>query len=107
VNRALVAVFEDANEIALAGFLKCKDGLALETNVWVASDGDVTHKSLEWQLGNHQVRRLLEPLDLFQGKLAGFESLGGLLGGVTKLDVLAQADFPCYKSVGRLKRERS
>ena len=98
VNGAQVGVFEKTNKVGLSSFLESKNGRSLEAKVTLEVLGDLTNKTLEGELADEQVGRLLVPTDLTEshgsravpvglldssgggGRLAG--SLGGeLLAG--------------------------
>ena len=64
VNGAEVGIFKQTNEVSFAGFLKCHHSRALEAQVSLEILGDFTHKSLERQLADEQLRALLIPSDL-------------------------------------------
>jgi hypothetical protein len=64
VDSAKVRVLEEANEVSLGGFLKGKDGRSLETKVGLEILGDLTDETLERELADEQVSRLLVTTDL-------------------------------------------
>ena len=64
MNSAQVRVFEQANEVGLRRLLEGQDGRPLESQVGLKVLGDLTDQTLEGQLANEQVRRLLVAADL-------------------------------------------
>lgn len=64
VNGTQVSVFEESDEISLAGFLKSHDGRALETQIRLKILCDFTDETLERQLANQQFSALLVTTDL-------------------------------------------
>jgi hypothetical protein len=64
VDSAKVGVLEEANEVGLGGFLKGKNGRSLETKVGLEILCDLTDKTLERELADEQVGRLLVTTDL-------------------------------------------
>ena len=67
VDRAQVGVLEQADQVALAGFLQSHDGSALEPQVSLEVLGDFSDQSLEGQLSDQQLSGLLVSPDLPQG----------------------------------------
>ena len=64
VDGAQVGVLEQTNQVSLAGLLQSHDGGALEAQVSLEVLGDFTHQTLEWQLADQQLSRLLVTTDL-------------------------------------------
>jgi hypothetical protein len=59
VDGAQVGVFEEGDEVSLDGFLKSTDGGGLEAEVRLEVLGDFTNKTLEWELSDQELSRLL------------------------------------------------
>ena len=66
VDRAQVGVLEQADQVALAGFLQNHDGSALEPQVCLEVLGNFSDQSLEGQLSDQQLSGLLVSPDLPQ-----------------------------------------
>ena len=64
VDGAQVGVFEETDQVGLAGFLKSHDGARLESQVGLEILGDFTNQALEGQLADQQLGRLLVATDL-------------------------------------------
>jgi len=84
VNSTQVSVFEESDEIRLAGFLKRHDGRALETQIRLKVLCDFTDKTLERELADKQLGRLLVTPNLTKSDGTGPESMGFLYtaGGI-------------------------
>ena len=67
VDSAQVGVFEETNEVSLGGFLEGEDSGGLETEVVLVLSGDLSHKSLEWELSDEEFGTLLESSDFTEG----------------------------------------
>jgi len=86
VDGAQVRVLEEADQIGLGGLLKGADGGRLETQIGLEVLGDFTHQTLEGQLADEQLRRLLVTTDLTKGHGTGpvtvrfLHSTGGWCG---------------------------
>ena len=70
VDCAQVGVFEQADQVALTGFLKGHDGSALESQVSLEVLCNLSHQSLEWQLSDQQLSGLLVSSDFPQSYCA-------------------------------------
>ncbi|DBA02349.1 TPA: hypothetical protein N0F65_007168 [Lagenidium giganteum] len=93
VDGAQVGVLEQANKVSFSGFLEGEDGRALETKISLEVLGDFTHKTLEWQLADQKLGRLLVATDFTKGDgtravtvrllhtAGGWGALTGGLGG--------------------------
>jgi hypothetical protein len=93
VDRAQVGIFEKANEVGLCGFLEREHGRTLETQVGLKVLRDFTHETLEWELADQELGRLLVATDLaecdrawavtvrFLHAASGRRALAGGLGG--------------------------
>ena len=64
VDRAEVGVLEERDEVRLRGLLERQDGGALEAQVRLEVLGDLADETLERELADEQVRRLLVLADL-------------------------------------------
>ncbi len=67
VNGAQVGVLEEGDEVGLDGFLKGADGGRLEAEVRLEVLGDFTDETLEGQLADEELGRLLVATDLTEG----------------------------------------
>lgn len=67
VDGAQVGVLEQADQVALACFLQGHDRSALESQVSLEVLGNLTDQSLERQLSDQELSRLLVSSDLSQG----------------------------------------
>ena len=79
VDGAEVGVFEQSDQVGLAGLLQSHHGGALEAQVGLEVLGDLTHEALEGELADEQFRGLLVAPDLT-------ESYGSRLVAVRLLD---------------------
>lgn len=107
VDGAQVGVFEESDEVGLAGFLQGHDGRALETQVGLEVLGDLTDESLEGQLPDEQLSALLVTTDLTKSHGTGTITMGLLhssgrrgtlassLGGELFARGLATGRLPC------------
>ncbi len=64
VNGAQVGVFEESDEICLAGLLQSHDGRALEAQIGLEVLSDLADETLKRQLANQQLGALLVTADL-------------------------------------------
>jgi len=64
VDGAQVGVFEETDQVGLAGLLESHDSRALEAEIGFEVLGDFTDKSLERQLADQKLGRLLVATDL-------------------------------------------
>ena len=78
VDRAKVSVFEQANEIRLACFLQSHNSTALEPQVSFEVLSYFTYQTLERQLAQKQLSRLLVASDFSQSNCAGPVAMGFL-----------------------------
>jgi hypothetical protein len=97
VDGAQVGVLEEADHVSLRGLLEGKDGRGLETELVSVLRSDLTDESLEGELADEELRRLLEASDLTESDGARSEAVGlldavggllDLLGGGLVSDVL-------------------
>ena len=91
VDRAQVGVLEQTHEVGLGGLLEGQHGGTLEAEVALEVLSDLTHKALEGELADEELRRLLVATDLAQGDGTGPVAVGlldtargrgGLTGGL-------------------------
>ena len=75
VDGAEVGVLEDADQVGLGGFLEGHDGRGLEAEIGLEVLGDLTDKSLEGQLADQKLGRLLVAADLTKCDGARSESV--------------------------------
>jgi len=64
VDGAEVGVLEEGDEVSLNGLLKSADGRGLEAEIGLEVLGDLTNKTLEGQLADEELSRLLVATDL-------------------------------------------
>ena len=64
MDGAQVGVLEKTDQIGLASLLKSSDGGTLETQIGLEILGDLTDKTLEWQLADQKLCALLVTTDL-------------------------------------------
>ena len=64
VDGAQVGVLKETNKVSLTGFLEGHDSRALEAEVSLEVLGDLTNKTLEWQLADEELSGLLVSSDL-------------------------------------------
>ena len=97
MNGAQVGIFEETSQIALSGFLKCKEGLRLESELSIDTVTDCSDKSLEWSLSEHEGNSLLVSLYFSEGNSSGSESSGfldsSLSSGSLLLHLFSLASF--------------
>ena len=105
VDGAQVGVFEETDQVSLAGLLKGHDGRALETQVGLEVLGDFSDEALEGQLADEQLGRLLVATDLtksdgtgavtmrFLDAASGRRALASGLGGQLLAGRLATGGF--------------
>ena len=71
VDGAQVGVFEETDQVSLAGFLKGHDGGALESQISLEVLSDFTHQTLEGQLPDEELGALLVPSDFTESDCSG------------------------------------
>ena len=93
VDGAQVGVLEQSNEIRFAGFLEGSNGGALEPEICLEVLSNLSHQTLEGELSNEKLGRLLVSPDLTESHSArpvsvgllhssgGWSGLSGSLGG--------------------------
>jgi len=103
VNGAKVRVLKETNEVGLRGFLEGSNGRRLESQISLVVLSDFTDESLEGQLSDQELSRLLVLSDLSESDGTGLESVGllhtssldgGLSGGLVG-DVFARCLSSC------------
>ena len=67
VDGAQVRVFKQTHEVGFSSFLKSQNSRALEAQIALEVLGDLTHKTLEGQLTDQKLGRLLVAADLTKG----------------------------------------
>ena len=91
MDGAQVGVFEETDEVSLRGLLKSHDGGALETEIGLEVLSDLTDETLEGQLADQELSRLLVTTDLTKSDSSGPVTMGfldttggrgGLAGGL-------------------------
>jgi len=78
VDGAEVGVLEEADHVGLSGLLKGEDGRGLEAEIGLEVGGDFSDESLEGELADEELGRLLEATDLSEGDRAGLEAVSAL-----------------------------
>ncbi len=76
VDSAQVGVFEETDEVGLAGFLEGHDGGALEAEISLEVLGDLTDQPLERELADQKLSALLVATDLSERHGSGPVSVG-------------------------------
>lgn len=64
MDSAKVGVFEEGDEVCLDRLLESADGRALEAEIGLEVLSNLTDKTLEWQLADEELGRLLVATDL-------------------------------------------
>ena len=107
MDGAQVGVLEKSNKVGLSSLLKGKNGRSLETKIGLEVLGDLTHKTLEGQLADEKVGRLLVTTDLTKSYSSGTVTVGLLnssggggrltscLGGELLTRSLSSSRFTC------------
>ena len=67
MDGAEVGIFEEGDEVGLDGLLKGADCRALEAEVALEVLGDLTNETLEGELADEELSRLLVATDLTEG----------------------------------------
>jgi len=67
VDSTQVSILKKSHKVSLGGFLKGQDGRSLEAQITLEILGNLTHKTLEGQLADQQIRRLLVTTNLTKG----------------------------------------
>jgi histone H3 len=85
-----IGVLEETDQIGLRGFLKSSNGRALEAEIGLEILGDFTNETLERELADQKLCRLLELTNLTESDGSGSESVGlldasrgGVLAGLS------------------------
>ena len=107
VDGTQVGVLKETNKVCLGGLLKGKDSRALEPKIGLEVLGDLTDQTLEGQLADQQVSRLLVTTDLTESDgsravtvglldtASGRRRLAGRLGGELLTGGLSSGGFTC------------
>jgi len=78
VDGAEVGILKETDEISFGGLLQGRDGGALESQFGLELLRNLADESLEGQLSDEKLGRLLEAADLAEGDGSGAESMGFL-----------------------------
>jgi hypothetical protein len=73
VDGSKVGVFEEGDKVSLGGLLKSHDGRRLESKVCLEVLSDLTNETLERQLPDQKLSRLLVTTDFSQSHSSGAE----------------------------------
>ena len=84
VDSAQVRVLEEPDQVGLSSFLESENSRALETEIGLEVLGNLTDKSLERQLADEKLGRLLVFTDLTESDRSGAVSMGLLHATCTK-----------------------
>jgi len=76
MDGAQVCVLKEANKVSLSGFLKSKNSRSLEAKVALEVLGNLTDETLEGELADEEIGRLLVPADLAKGNGSGTVTVG-------------------------------
>jgi len=76
VDSSQVRVLEKRNEVGLSSLLERHDGGRLETEIGLEVLGDFTDETLEGELADKQLRRLLIPSNFTESDSTGPEPMG-------------------------------
>ena len=107
VDGAEVGVLEEGDEVGLGGFLEGQDGGSLESEVVLEVLGNLTDQTLEGELADQEIGRLLVFADLAEGDGSRAVAVGlldaagrrgglaGCLGGELLVGGIASSRFRC------------
>ena len=76
VDSAEVGVLEESDEVGLRGFLESTDGRRLEAEIGLEVLGDFTNQTLEGQLADEELSRLLVATDFTESDGSGAVTVG-------------------------------
>lgn len=76
MDGAQVGVLEEGDEVGLDGLLEGADGRRLEAEVRLEVLGDLTNQTLEGELADEELSRLLVATDLTESDGAGLVAVG-------------------------------
>jgi len=76
MNRTQIGILKKTNKVRLSSLLKGQNRRSLETKIGLEVLGDLTHKTLEGQLADEEVGRLLVTTDLTEGDGTGAVTVG-------------------------------
>ena len=75
VDGAQVGVLEEADQVSFGGFLESEHGRALEPEIGLVVLGELSHESLEGELSDQELSRLLVSSDLSESHGTGSVSV--------------------------------
>ena len=76
MDSAKIGILEEGDEVSLNGFLKGTDGGGLEAEIRLEVLGDFTDKTLEGELADQELGRLLVATDLTESDGSGLITMG-------------------------------
>ena len=76
VDGAQVGVLEETDQVSLAGLLQSHDGRRLEAKVSLEVLGNLTNKTLEWQLADEKLSGLLVAADFTESHCSWTVTVG-------------------------------
>jgi hypothetical protein len=76
VNGTQVGIFKESNEVGFGRLLKGQHGRSLETQIGFEILSNLTNQTLEGQLANQKIRRLLVPTNLTKSNSSGTVTMG-------------------------------
>jgi hypothetical protein len=76
MNSAQVGILEEGDEVGLDGLLKSTDGRRLEAEIRLEVLRDLTNETLEWELSDQELGRLLVATDLTESDGTRLVSVG-------------------------------
>jgi hypothetical protein len=76
VNGAQVGVFEEGDEVSLNGLLESADGRGLEAEIRFEVLSDFADETLEWELADQELSRLLVATDLSESDGSWLVAMG-------------------------------
>jgi len=76
VDGAKIGIFEEGDEVSLNGLLESADGRRLEAQVRLEVLSNLTDETLEGQLADEKLRRLLVATDLTESDGTGLIAMG-------------------------------
>ncbi len=78
MNGTEVGVFKETNKVSFSSFLEGKDSTALESEFLLEIVSNFSNKSLEWELSDQELGRLLVFSDFTKSNCSRSESVGFL-----------------------------
>ena len=76
VDGSQVGIFKEGDEVSLGGLLEGTNGRGLETEIGLEVLGNLTDETLEGQLADQELGRLLVTTDLTKGNGTGAVTMG-------------------------------